>query len=279
VCCDLVKLLIFSFLIFLASAPLAPVAFSSSHYEVKVERSPSPIIHSHMPVHTPPPPRLRPTIIYPGTPASFQVLNFYWPGSTGLLYPLACDAIPGYPDSMIRRNGESMDDYRLRIFGYRESLDNALFKWESKTRKYLVDQGLNRREREKYLGMVRFFFLLHYLFSDIDGKLRGVYYHYMLRDNAIPENLFPWIPKYERRRYETLASHKNAEVIVQDALKWWLECRIPGYDLTWSDLTRHWWFELYDAEPDLFLRPWLPIARVDYWIAVHNRFLGLMRGP
>jgi hypothetical protein len=102
----------------------------------------------------------------------------------------------------------------------------------------------------------------------------------MFRDNAVPEVLFPWLSRYEESYPDLkLANFETDDVVQENKFKWWLERQIPGYNLTWSSLTRHLWFELYELKPHLFMRPWLPRARVEYWVGRHAYFMKIMRTP
>jgi hypothetical protein len=236
---------------------------------------------SYTPANTPPPQQFH--MVYPPLAHNFNVFNYYWPGPTGLYFTAVARALPNYPDCMIRTAAESMQEYRVKASGYRELVDACIYKLEAPMRKQFKKEGNSKVECERMIG--KFYSYFSFLCCDtnlswLDFHLRTVYFHYMLRDNAVPEVLFPWLPKYESSYPDLkLDDFETAEIDTESSRKWWLERRIPGYSLTWSSLTRHLWFELYERKPQLFMRPWLPRARVEYWVVRHAMYMRILRAP
>jgi hypothetical protein len=108
----------------------------------------------------------------------------------------------------------------------------------------------------------------------IDMQFRSTAYHYMLRPEMVPVVPYPWLPDYEEYDENFEFSLFESSTVVEESLnKWWLETRIPGYSLTWKNLSRHLWWKLYHLKPELFFTPWIPLARVRFW---ENRFRSLM---
>jgi hypothetical protein len=100
----------------------------------------------------------------------------------------------------------------------------------------------------------------------------------MLRPEMVPEVPFPWLPKYEQYdEHFSFRDYETNEVISEAPYLWWMERRIRGYKLCWKDLTRSQWVKLYNIKPDLFLCPWIPLARFYYWQACYKRVMKALR--
>ena len=88
----------------------------------------------------------------------------------------------------------------------------------------------------------------------------------MMRLEFVPAKHYPWLPDYEEHDPNfDFSLFESNEPVEEDEGVWWLNRRIPGYSLRWCSLTHFQLMNLYFLHPNLFIFPWLPIARVDYW--------------
>jgi hypothetical protein len=100
----------------------------------------------------------------------------------------------------------------------------------------------------------------------IDNQLRMAFYQYMLHPEMTPEIPFPWLPHCKDSQVQRLLEFYRVPLTTpDDPMQWWLECNVPGFSLRWKELSQSEWMWLYEHEPHLFHKPWLPMARIEYW--------------
>ena len=88
----------------------------------------------------------------------------------------------------------------------------------------------------------------------------------MMRFEFVPAQMFPWLPDYEvydpNFQFSLFVSDEPVDEVLGT---WWLDRHIPGYSLLWRSLMRYQWMMLHQTRPDLFIFPWIPVARLQYW--------------
>jgi hypothetical protein len=96
----------------------------------------------------------------------------------------------------------------------------------------------------------------------------------MLCPEMVPEVPFPWLPKHKQyNEHFSFRDYETNEIISKLPYLWWMERRIGGYKLCWKDLACSKWVKLYNIKPDLFLCPWILLARFYYWQACYKQVM------
>jgi hypothetical protein len=161
----------------------------------------------------------RPTGPYPSETAYFNPFAFYWPNPHGQYIQWFQENVIDYPSSLALQQNESAIEHTSRLMGYRDRFNVYCFNMEPKWR-------------------------------DMISRLKM---------DRIPVVPYPWLPDYEEYDENFDFSLFESSVVVEESpIKWGLDTRIPGYSLTWKNLSRH-------LKPELFFTPWIPLACVRFW--------------
>ena len=57
----------------------------------------------------------------------------------------------------------------------------------------------------------------------------------------------------------------TAHYISWNTVDWWMDQQVPGYNLSWRELNRTCWDEVYRRHPELFINRSVPVQRFLWW--------------